>query len=78
MIRVARLIFCDNEHGTGDVCFPDVYAQHAQELTDNFINNQTAKQLRREAKKVGWSVLYGADYCPSCTESMAENSEVKK
>jgi|ERR1700690_1483909 len=24
MIRTAKIIFCDNEHGTGDVTFPDI------------------------------------------------------
>jgi hypothetical protein len=75
MIRVARVIFCDNEHGTGDVCFPDVAYQGAPDITDNFINTRTAKQLRREAKKAGWRVIYGADYCPSCVECIAETSQ---
>jgi len=70
MIRTARLIFCDNEHGMGDVCFPDVYGQSGPELTANFLESKTAQELRKAARKEGWGVINGADYCPGCMECM--------
>lgn len=66
MIRTMRFIFCDNEHGTGDVAFPDVDRLDAQ----NIIGVQTAKGLRQAARKEGWKRIAGADYCPSCVESV--------
>jgi hypothetical protein len=55
MIRTAKLIFCDNEHGMGDVTYPDLF-------------DPTLKQLRKDAKQAGWSRHAGADYCQQCTE----------
>ncbi len=70
MIRSARLIFCDNEHGSGDVTFPDIYGETSHETCQHFISPATAKILRKAAKQEGWGVINGADYCPGCMESM--------
>lgn len=64
MIRTYKMLFCDNEHGTGDVMFPD----DLQNDIRNFVEPRTAVQLRRDAKKSGWSRVGRADYCPNCTE----------
>ena len=68
MIRTAKFIFCDNEHGAGNVCFPSIMGD-AYELEQHFIRNPTLKQLRKEAKEHGWSRHEGADYCDLCTEN---------
>jgi hypothetical protein len=66
MIRTARVIFCDNEHGFGDVSFPD---PPRVDMEGNF----SADALRREAKKAGWSRdSSGRDWCELCTESNRE------
>jgi hypothetical protein len=67
MIRTAKIIFCDNEHGTGDVTYPDFY-QESAELAQYFIVSLSLKETRKAAKKAGWSRHNGADYCPQCTE----------
>jgi hypothetical protein len=66
MIRTFKVLFCDNEHGTGDVIFPENFSQ---ELHDDMLQSRTAAQLRKDAKKAGWSRVGGVDYCDSCTES---------
>lgn len=67
MIRTARLIFCENEHGTGDVTFPDL--DHGEgNVSDHFINSLRVADLRKAAKQAGWGRVNGADYCPMCME----------
>ena len=66
MIRKCLFIFCDNEHGTGDVSFPDVETLLPHEVVEK---EQTIGSLRRLAKQQGWRRLNGADYCPACVES---------
>jgi len=66
MIRTAKAIFCDNEHGTGDVTFPEM--EHVNDQT--FITSVGTAQLRKDAKAAGWTRLKGADYCPGCSESL--------
>jgi len=66
MTRAVRIIFCDNEHGTGDQTFPEIAALTSQD----FVEPKSLLVLRREAKKAGWSRHAGGDYCPSCTESL--------
>jgi hypothetical protein len=78
MIRTAKLIFCDNEHGSGDMCYPDIYGETHHETLQHFIEPATAKILRKAAKQDGWSVLNGADYCPGCTESMTSETEYEQ
>jgi hypothetical protein len=64
MIRNVKVIFCDNEHGFGNVTFPRI-----DELTDeDFISPRTTKQLRVEAKKAGWTrIRKSGDYCDMCS-----------
>jgi hypothetical protein len=64
VIRSFKVLFCDNEHGTGDVMFPEDLVEDIR----NFVEARTATQLRRDAKKAGWSKVGRADYCPGCTE----------
>ena len=69
-----KFIFCDNEHGTGDVCFPSVDGDpHSvrQAIVDG--QHQTLRGLRAEARKAGWSRSGGVDYCPHCTESNSQS-----
>jgi hypothetical protein len=61
------MLFCDNEHGMGDVTYPDLFLP-IEQLRQFFIEPPTVVQLRREAKKAGWSRHAGGDYCPQCTE----------
>lgn len=68
MIRTGRVIFCDNEQGTGDMTFPDLDEVQAFELKQYFIAPKRIGELRKEAKKAGWSRANGGDYCPPCTE----------
>jgi hypothetical protein len=69
MIRTAKVLFCDNEHGTGDITFPEVLdAQRF--ITEQPDTPANAVELRREAKKSGWGRVNGGDYCPTCMESM--------
>jgi hypothetical protein len=69
MVRNGRLIFCDNEHGSGHVCYPDIYDMDAHALCQLFINSQPASALRKAAKKEGWGRVNGGDYCAGCMES---------
>ena len=68
MIRAAKLIFCDNEHGTGDVTFPSL-DRDVQQLQGEYVAPQTVAQLRKAAKKEGLTRIDGSDYCPQCSES---------
>lgn len=72
MIRKAQLLFCDNEHGTGDVCFPDLTAKNSFEIQQVFIEGNDVRSLRAAAKKAGWGRVNGGDYCPSCMAGMEE------
>jgi hypothetical protein len=64
MIRSVKLLFCDNDHGCGDVTFPCIADLDSQA----FVEPKTVGQLRKEARKAGWSHKNGADYCEICTE----------
>jgi hypothetical protein len=70
MIRKAQVIFCDNEHGTGDVCFPDLTALDSFEIQQKLIDGNCIRSLRKEAKAAGWGRVNGGDYCPNCMASM--------
>jgi hypothetical protein len=73
MIRTAKFLFCDQEHSyEADVTFPDSHSD-ASELAQHFINSLNAKELRKQAKKEGWSFVDGHDYCPICTEGEKES-----
>jgi len=69
VINNARILFCDNEHGTGDVCFPDIDNMDSFKIKQVLIKGNTAKELRKEAKSAGWGRVNGGDYCPACMES---------
>lgn len=64
MIRTAKFIFCDNEHGMGDMTYPDLFGD-IEELRQHFLNNPTLKQLRKDAKKAGWSRHEGRGLLPA-------------
>jgi hypothetical protein len=71
MIYKAPFIFCENEHGTGDVCFPDVGSTVSEDdLKQLIITQHTVGSIRRLAKQQGWGRVNGGDYCPHCMESM--------
>lgn len=70
MTRKAQVIFCDNEHGTGDVCFPDLTALEGFEIQQKLIEGNDVRQVRKEAKAAGWGRVDGCDYCPDCMASM--------
>ena len=72
MIRKAQVIFCDFEHGTGDVCFPDLTASDRSEIQLVLIDAMDVRSLRKRAKAAGWGRIDGVDYCPGCMESMKE------
>ena len=65
MIRTVKVIFCENEHGVGEVMFPALGDLDAQTLIDN---TETAATLRKKAKAAGWTRVNGADYCPGCSD----------
>jgi hypothetical protein len=69
MIRGAKVIFCDNEHGYGDVTFPSL-DRTVEELQGEYVVPQAVAKLRRDAKAKGWGRINGGDYCPQCMESM--------
>lgn len=70
MTRKAVVIFCDNEHGSGDVCFPDLTTLSGFEFQQRMIACEKATIVRREAKAAGWGYVGGVDYCPACMESL--------
>lgn len=65
MVREARQLYCDNEHGTGDVTFPD-------DGVFDWERFPSAEAVRKAARKEGWRRIQRADYCPSCVESMSD------
>jgi hypothetical protein len=65
-----NLLFCGQEHGTGDICFPDLTQLDAYAIQQIGIKGNTVRSLRNEAKKAGWGRINGEDYCPACMESM--------
>lgn len=67
MIRTMKLLFCDNEHGVGNVTFPDILGR-PEDLEQYLIRSPGAAELRKEAKAAGWSRHQGGDYCEMCTE----------
>lgn len=69
MIRNLHFIFCENEHGTGDVCFPDVAFLSGFEIKQEIIQGNTIRSLRKAAKQKGWGRVNGGDYCPGCMEN---------
>lgn len=69
MIRKLHFLFCDNEHGTGDVCLPDPDAMGGNSFKHEIVTGNSIKSLRAQAKAEGWGRVNGGDYCPQCMES---------
>lgn len=69
MHRKCGVIFCANEHGFGEITFPDLEQMSVYELQMRFVNPPTEAQTRREAKAAGWRRVNKEDYCPQCVES---------
>lgn len=69
MIRTVRFLFCDNEHGVGDVTFPAPHEVDPQTIVNH---PKSAKRLREGARAAGWRRHNGADYCPDCVECCLE------
>lgn len=72
MIRQAKVIFCDSEHGTGDVCFPDLTNFDRAEIQQVLIDSHDVPSLWRQAKAAGWKRVDGGHYCPNCVAIMAD------
>lgn len=70
MILKFHLICCENEHGKGDVVFPDLTTLDGFEIAQAASKGMPPADVRREAKKLGWGRVHGGDYCPGCMESM--------
>ena len=66
----ANILFCGNEHGTGDKTFPDLSTMTGEEVEKAIVEALPVGALRRAAKKQGWGRVCGEDYCPGCMESM--------
>jgi len=62
-------LFCDNEHGFGDVTFPSLNDMDTYAIVQEIGRERTIGQLRKEAKQAGWGRVNGGDYCPACMES---------
>ena len=69
MIQKCCILFCDNEHGTGDTCFPDIDGMDSFEVKQALRQSVNARYLRKQAKQAGWGTINGGDYCPACMES---------
>jgi len=71
MTRKMTFLFCENEHGTGDVCFPEVSGTE-EDVKQKIVKSigTTVRMLRADAKKAGWGRVNGGDYCPGCMECM--------
>lgn len=69
MHRKCCVIFCGNDHGTGDVTFPDLETMSGYDLQQRFIESPSLGETRRAAKAVGWRRVNGEDYCPQCMEN---------
>jgi hypothetical protein len=69
MIFKASFLFCANEHGIGDVTYPDVDTMGGFELKQYVMKGPRVSELRKLAKAEGWGRVNGDDYCPTCMES---------
>lgn len=64
-IRSIMVIFCDNDHGTGEQTYPDVDRIAASD----FVAPRGRKQLREDAKRAGWTFPRGLAFCPLCSQT---------
>jgi len=67
MVHKAVRLACNEEHGFGDVFFPE------DEIFDPKYCN--ARVLRKAAKAAGWGRVNGGDYCPTCMDGMRDRGE---
>jgi hypothetical protein len=76
MIQKIPFIVCENEHGLGDEMYPDIEKLDKSQILDLAARKLTAADIRREAERLGWRRIYGADYCPQCAvkEELAEEA----
>jgi hypothetical protein len=63
-------LYCDNEHGCGDVIFPDDGVFN--------MNNVSAPIVRRQAFAAGWGRHNRADYCPGCMDAINEEKKGRR
>lgn len=56
MIRKLNFIFCENEHGTGDVCFPDVKRLDGYDIQLAQHMRCRPNALRKNEEDPDWSV----------------------
>lgn len=77
MILKANILVCDNEHGTGDVVFPDLTKLEGFELAQHCAKGWTGGEVRRQAKAEGWCRHNGVDYCPACADSINSQQDEK-
>lgn len=70
-VQRATAIFCDEEHGAGDVYFPE----HS-DLGPRFEPHTFTADVRKRAKAHGWRTILGKDYCPNCVDLMKERGEI--
>ena len=68
MVKTVKFLYCDNEHGFGDVMFPDV---NASDLDLKLVEG-SARTLRKLARGEGWRFWHGRDYCPNCVSCELE------
>lgn len=66
MTQKTFVIFCDNEHGDGDHCFPDYARDDQFSIRENLMKFDSVSSVRRAAKAAGWGRHGGIDYCPDC------------
>ena len=64
MIRTLKVLFCDEDHGTGDRMFPDLFDIDPRMFVEGSL---TPAKLRKLAKVAGWTRSGGADYCETCS-----------
>jgi hypothetical protein len=69
VIRTAKKIYCDNEHGVGDVFFPD---------SGDYVNGPSIREIRRKAKAAGWIRTRRNDFCPDCAFDYLDMAEEEK
>ena len=74
-IRRAMALYCDEEHGIGDVVFPAADSANAYSSDAKFDPDLTAVKLRRLARAEGWRRFQNVDYCPSCVQSMKDRGD---
>lgn len=64
MIRTIKVLFCEEDHGVGDRTFPDLMDLDTRMFIDGA---PTVSELRKLAKKHGWTRSGKADYCETCS-----------